>query len=98
MVAPVPPPRMGETQVAGRFARAVCMARQTSPRAHYIAARTRRMALAARYIRKQDWKMEQYGRPQPSPDVEDAISLRDYLFRVGLHVPRNSRGRARSSA
>src|SRR5271156_5858051 len=32
------------------------------------------------------------------PHVEDTVGLRDHLFRVGIHVSRNSYGCARSSA
>src|SRR3989442_754432 len=38
------------------------------------------------------------GNQDPSPDVEDSVGFRDYLFCVGIHISRYSRWRARSSA
>src|SRR5688572_32963071 len=39
----------------------------------------------------------QYGREKP-PNLEDRVSLRDYLFGLGIHVSRNSDRRPRSTA
>ena len=39
-----------------------------------------------------------HGNRSSSPDVEDAVGVRDYLFCVGIHISRDSRGGARSAA
>src|SRR5260370_24564458 len=38
------------------------------------------------------------GSSSAAHNVENAVGFRDYLFCVGLHISRNSRGRTRSSA
>ena len=44
------------------------------------------------------WQPTHYGRPAPSPGVEDAASVRDHLPGVGVHVLCDPYRRARSSA
>ncbi len=39
-----------------------------------------------------------HGSQHRSPDVEDSVGFRNYLFCVGIHISGNSRWRARSSA
>src|SRR6266480_2901027 len=43
-------------------------------------------------------RLTSYGSHHPSPDVEDPLGLRDYLFRVGIDISRDPYRRPRSAA